>query len=53
MPVLILMSQRFISPGSVDVLFGTDQGTTLLQVGVGLIVLGILVARALVARNSR
>ena len=53
MPVLILVSQKFISPGSVDVLFGTDQGTTLLQVGVGLIVLGILVARALVARNSR
>ena len=53
MPVLILISQRFVSPASVDVLFGTDQGTTLLQVGVGLIVTGLLVARALVARNSR
>ena len=53
MPVLILVAQKFISPGSVDVLFGTDRGTTLLQVGVGLIVLGILVARALVARHSR
>ena len=53
MPVLILISQKFISPASVDVLFGTDRGTTLLQVGTGLIVLGILVARALVARNSR
>ena len=53
MPVLVLISQKFISPASVDVLFGTDRGTTLLQVGVGLIVLGILVARALVTWNSR
>ena len=53
MPVLILVSQRFISPASVEILFTTDQGTTLLQVGVGLIVTGILVARGLIARNSR
>ena len=53
MPVVVLLGQRFVSPASVDVLFGTDQGTTLLQVGVGLIVVGILVARAIVARSSR
>ena len=53
MPVVVLLGQRFVSPASVDVLFGTDQGTTLLQVGVGLIVAGILVARAIVARSSR
>ena len=53
MPALILVSQRLTSPASVDALFGTEQGTTLLQVGVGLIVTGILVARTLVARNSR
>ena len=53
MPVLVLLGQRFISPASVDVLFTTEQGTTLLQVGAGLIVVGILVARALVLRSSR
>ena len=53
MPVLVLIGQRSIAPASVDILFGTDQGTTLLQVGVGLIVTGILVARAIVARSSR
>ena len=53
MPVLVLIGQKFISPATVDALFTTDQGTTLLQVGVGLIVSGILVARAIVARSSR
>lgn len=52
-PVLVLLSQRFIAPASVEVLFGTPQGTTVLQSGVALIVTGLLVARALVARSSR
>lgn len=53
MPVLVLLSQRFIAPSSVEILFGTPRGTTLLQWGAGLIVTGILVARAIVARSSR
>ena len=52
-PVVVLLGQRLVAPASVDALFGTPQGTTLLQIGVGLIVTGILVARALVARGSR
>ena len=53
MPVLVLIGQRFIAPESVDLLFGTPEGTTLLRWGVGLVALGILVARAIVARASR
>ena len=53
MPVLVLIGQRFIAPESVGVLFSTPEGTTLLRWGVGLIVLGIVVARAIVARSSR
>ena len=53
MPVLVLIGQRFVAPESVGVLFGTPEGTTLLRWGVGLIVAGILVARAIVARSNR
>ena len=53
MPVLVLLVQRFIAPSSVEVLFSTTLGTTLLQSGVGLIAVGLLVARALVARGTR
>ena len=53
MPVVVLLSQRFIAPASVDVLFNTEQGTTLLQWGTGLVVTGLLVARALVVRGTR
>ena len=53
MPVLVLLAQKFIAPASVEILFGTEQGTTLLQWGTGLIVTGILVARAIAARGSR
>ena len=53
MPVAVLLAQSFIAPSSVGILFGTPQGTTLLQIGVGLIVAGLLVARTLVARGSR
>ena len=50
MPVLVLVAQKFISPQSVDILFGTDQGTTLLHWGCGLIVMGLLAARTIAAR---
>ena len=53
MPVMVLLTQKFIAPVSVDMLFGTEQGTTLLQVGTGLIVIGILLARTLIARSVR
>ena len=53
MPVVVLLAQRFIAPSSVEALFGTDEGTTLLRVGVGLIATGLLIARALVSRAGR
>ena len=52
MPVLVLIGQKFTAPESVEVLFGTEAGTTLLRVGVGLIVTGLLVARAIAARAA-
>ena len=53
MPVVVLLAQRFIAPASIEALFGTDLGTTLLRWGVGLIAIGLLIARALVARAGR
>lgn len=53
MPVLVLLAQRSIAPESVAVLFGTDEGATLLRWGVGLIAAGLLVARVLVQRSTR
>ena len=53
MPVIVLIGQKFVSPASVEMLFNTDRGATLLQVGTGLIVTGILVAQGIAARGSR
>ena len=53
MPVLVLVGQKFTAPESVEMLFGTETGITLLRVGVGLIVTGLLVARAIAARATR
>ena len=53
MPVLVLVGQNFTAPESVEMLFGTETGITLLRVGTGLIVTGLLVARALAARSMR
>ena len=53
MPVLVLIGQKFTAPASVEMLFGTEQGTTLLRVGVGLIVVGLLIARTIAARAAR
>lgn len=50
MPVAMLTIQKFISPQSVEILFATDRGTTLLHWGVGLIVAGLLVAKAIASR---
>ncbi len=53
MPVAVVTAQSFISPQSVDVLFGTDSGITLLRWGVCLIVAGLLAARAIAVRAAR
>ena len=53
MPAAVLVVQKFTAPASVEVLFGTEQGTMLLQVGTGLVVTGILVARTIAARAMR
>ena len=53
MPVVVLLAQKYMAPKSVELLFGTEDGTTLLQWGTGLIVTGLLVARTIAARGSR
>ena len=53
MPIVVLVAQKFTSPQSIEILFGTEEGTTLLRWGVALIVTGLLVARALAARAVR
>ena len=53
MPVVVLVAQRFTAPQSIEILFGTEQGVTLLRWGVALIVVGILAARAIAARATR
>ena len=53
MPPVVLIAQKFTAPQSVETLFGTERGTTLLQVGTALIVTGLLVARGIAARGSR
>ena len=52
MPVAVLVMQQFSAPKSVEILFGTEEGLTLLRWGVGLIVTGILVARSIAARGT-
>lgn len=53
MPAAVLVAQKFIAPQSVEMLFSTEQGTNLLRWGVGLIVVGYLVARTIAARGAR
>ena len=53
MPAIVLVGQKFIAPESVEMLFGTEQGVTLLRWGVALIVTGVLVACGLAARATR
>ena len=53
MPVLVLVAQNFISPQSVEILFGTDRGNSLLHWGVGLVIFGLLVARGIAAHGER
>ena len=53
MPVVVLLAQKYMAPASVEMLFGTEQGTSLLQWGTGFIVAGLLVARTIAARGSK
>ena len=53
MPLIVLGSQKFIAPQSLEILFGTDQGTMLLRWGLGLVVAGLLAARGIAARAAR
>ena len=53
MPIAVLVAQKFIAPQSVEMLFNSDSGLTLLRWGVGLIVGGIFVARKIAARAVR
>ena len=53
MPPLVLAVQSMTSPDSVDLLFNTEDGQTLLQLGVALIVAGLIVARQLGARGEK
>ena len=53
MPVVVLVGQKFIAPQSMEVLFGTEQGTTLLRWGTGLIATGLFVAWSIGARAAR
>ena len=53
MPVAVLMVQKYSAPKSVAILFGTEEGVSLLRWGTGLIVAGILVARAIATRGDK
>ena len=52
-PVVVLAIQNFTNPQTIETLFYTETGGTLLRFGVGLILSGLLVARALSARGGR
>ena len=53
MPVAVLIMQKFSAPKSVEILFGTEDGLSLLRWGTGLIVTGILIARSIASRAMR
>ena len=52
-PVVVVATQNFTNPQAVEILFHTEAGGTLLRYGVGLILSGLLIARALSARVGR
>ncbi len=53
MPPLVLAVQSMTSPESIDLLFNTEEGQTLLQLGVALIAAGLIVARQLGTRGEK
>lgn len=52
-PLVVLGGQALTNPQSVAVLFATESGAMLLRSGVGLIVTGMLVARAIASRFGK
>lgn len=52
-PVAVVGVQSLINPQAMEMLFETEDGATLLRWGVGLIVGGLVTARAIAARFSR
>lgn len=52
-PVAVVGVQSMINPQAMDVLFETEGGAKLLRWGIGLIVAGLVTARAIAARFSR
>ena len=52
-PLVVLGVQTFSNPQAVQTLFFTESGTSLLRYGIGLIVVGVLLARGLAARAMR
>ena len=53
LPVVVLVMQKFTSPGSIDILLDTPSGLTVLRLGIGLIALGLAAAYVLGARAAR
>lgn len=53
MPGIVTAAQYFISRESVEILFDPERGVMLLRIGVGLIVFGLLAARAMAARIEK
>ena len=52
-PIVVLGVQTFSNPQVIQTLFHTESGASLLRYGIGLIVVGILLARGLAARAMR
>ncbi len=52
-PAVVLGVQTFSNPQTIQTLFFTESGASLLRYGIGLIVVGILLARGLAARAMR
>ena len=53
MPVGVLLAQKVIAPEAIDMLLNTDAGVVMLRIGIGLIITGVLIARAVSKRASR
>ena len=52
MPPVVLAVQSVTQPESIDILFNTEGGQTLLRIGVALVAAGLLVAKQIGARGE-
>ena len=53
LPIVMLVMQKFTSPGSIDILLDTPSGLTVLRFGIGLIAFGLAIAYLLGSRAAR